>query len=91
VKNPVLAAALAAVLLCGSLLTGAAPAHAQKSAKYGAKPAARKKTTAHRRTSSERTSDAARREAAYRRLKDYNYVKSMSPYAGSPNKWGPKW
>ena len=28
---------------------------------------------------------------ANKKLKDYNYVKSMSPYAVSPNKWGPKW
>jgi hypothetical protein len=86
-------AAFAVALSAG--LIAAVPVQAQTKSKPATAASAKKKAptkkTTVRRSKSSGTSAAARRAEAYRKLKDYNYVKSMSPYAGSPNKWGPKW
>jgi hypothetical protein len=89
-----LIAAFAVVL--SLTLSAAAPALAQsKTGKPAVKTAAKKKAptkkTVVRRSKSSGMSASERQARALKRLKDYNYVKSMSPYAGSPNKWGPKW
>lgn len=70
-------------------LTTAAPAQAQSTSKPPASTA--KKKVVKKKAAPRKKSTAERQADAFRRLKDYNYVKSMSPYAGSPNKWGPKW
>ena len=65
------------------------PAQAQSQSKPATASATKKSVKAKKTT--RKKSASARQADAMRRLKDYNYVKSMSPYAGSPNKWGPKW
>jgi Flp pilus assembly protein TadB len=89
-------AAFAVALSAGLIAT--APAQAQTNSKRTPASAAsvKKKATAKkataRKTPVRRSKSSTMSQAeAYRKLKDYNYVKSMSPYAGSPNKWGPKW
>jgi hypothetical protein len=86
-----LAIALSALTIAAT--TAAPAAYAQTKSKPTTSAAAKKKTTTKKsvRRSSSGKSTASRQAEAYRKLKDYNYVKSMSPYAGSPNKWGPKW
>ncbi len=92
--SAVLSAALAALVLCGTVLTAAAPAEAQGKRKSGVS-SSRKRTASKRvRAKARRTSyssDAAKRAAAMKKLNDYNYVKSMSPYRGSAYKWGSPW
>lgn len=89
--SSLLTATLAALV---GLTVLAVPAQAQtnptKSKPTVAKKASKKKASVKRKTTSRATrkkSDAERRSDAYRRLQDYNYVKSMSPFAGSSTKW----
>jgi hypothetical protein len=88
-------AVIAAVATLSVSLWNAVPAAAQT--KPAAKPAvaAKKKAAPKKKTAiksakksvSKHQSDIERREQALKRLKDYTYVKSMSPYAGSSTKW----
>ena len=74
-----------------SISLAAAPsAQAQTSSKPAA-ATAKKKPVKKKKAVVKKKSNAARQADAMRRLKDYNYVKSMSPYSGSAYKWGSPW